>query len=108
VKHHLQILHDQLLKSNQIRIIGPYSCVKLTYLSHQIEMPIMVVEKKLFQMTLNGNFQGILDQGQEQLVVYKESDRDLATDKGSQFICSMDNVVTSLFERSKALQTVMM
>jgi 26S proteasome regulatory subunit N6 len=108
IKHHLHILQEQLLESNLIRIIEPYSCVELQHIADKIEMPIPVVEKKLSQMILDGKFQGIIDQGKGQLVVYEESDKDMAMEKGLQVINNMDAVVSSLFERSKALRTMML
>jgi 26S proteasome regulatory subunit N6 len=107
IKHHLHILQEQLLESNLIRIIEPYSCVELDHVAKLIDMPLVVVEKKLSQMILDGKFQGILDQGKGQLVVYEESQKDEAMEKGLQVIANMDAVVTSLFERSKALRTMM-
>jgi 26S proteasome regulatory subunit N6 len=51
---------------------------------------------------------GILDQGKGQLIVYEELEKDQAMEKGLQVIANMDNVVTSLFERSRALRTMML
>lgn len=107
IKHHLHILNEQLLESNLIRIIEPYSCVEISHVAELIEMPLLVVEKKLSQMILDGKFNGILDQGKGQLVVYEKSEKDMAMDKGLQVISNMDKVVTSLFERSRALRTMM-
>ena len=72
-----------------------------------MEMPLAVVEKKLSQMILDGKFQGILDQGKGQLIVYEESEKDTAMEKGLQVLGNMDNIVTTLFERSKTLRTTM-
>lgn len=72
-----------------------------------MEMPLTVVEKKLSQMILDGKFQGILDQGKGQLIVYEESEKDTAMEKGLQVLGNMDNIVTTLFERSKTLRTTM-
>ena len=108
IKHHLHLLQEQLLESNLIRIIEPYSCVEIEHIAKLIEMDITVVERKLSQMILDGKFLGILDQGKGQLVAYEESEKDYAMEKGLEVIANMDNVVTSLFERSKALRTMMM
>lgn len=108
IKHHLHLLQEQLLESNLIRIIEPYSCVEIEHIAKLIEMDIVVVERKLSQMILDGKFLGILDQGKGQLVAYEESEKDYAMEKGLEVIANMDNVVTSLFERSKALRTMMM
>lgn len=107
IKHHLHLLQEQLLESNLIRIIEPYSCVEIHHIAKLIDMSVPVVERKLSQMILDGKFQGILDQGKGQLVVYEDAEKDHAMDKGLDVIHNMDNVVTSLFERSKALRTMM-
>lgn len=106
IKHHLHVLQEQLLESNLIRIIEPYSCVELEHIAKSIDLPVVVVEKKLSQMILDGKFLGILDQGRGQLVVYEESQKDSVLETGLQVLHHMDAVVTSLFERSKALHTM--
>lgn len=108
IQHHLHILQEQLLESNLLRIVEPYSCVELEYVAQKIELPVGVTERKLSQMILDGILQGILDQGEGQLVLFEDVPTDSVTAKGLQVIQNMDAVVTSLFERSKALRTVMM
>jgi 26S proteasome regulatory subunit N6 len=123
VQHHLNILQEQLLESNLLRIVEPYSCVQIDFVAAQIELLVAVTERKLSQMILDGILKGILDQGQGQLIVYDDDDNDAKlygdsesgeggsaslTAKGLKVVQNMDSVVTALFERSKALRTVMM
>mmetsp|Transcript_7186 Transcript_7186/g.17511 ORF Transcript_7186/g.17511 Transcript_7186/m.17511 type:complete len:472 (-) Transcript_7186:1830-3245(-) len=108
IKHHLDILQEQLLESNLIRIMEPYSCVELTHIATLMDLPLAQVERKLSQMILDGKFQGILDQGKGQLIIYEEGEKDKAMEKGLQVLEHMDEVVTTLFERSKALRTFML
>lgn len=108
IKHHLHILQEQMLESNLIRIMEPYSCVELTHIAQLMDLPLPVVEKKLSQMILDGKFQGILDQGKGQLIIYEEGEKDKAMEKGLQVLEHMDEVLTTLFERSKALRTLML
>ena len=108
IKHHLSILQEQLLESNLIRIMEPYSCVELEHIASLMELPLAQVERKLSQMILDGKFQGILDQGKGQLIIYEEGEKDKAMEKGLQVLEHMDEVVTTLFERSKALRTFML
>lgn len=107
IKHHLGTLQEQLLESNLIRIIEPYSCVEIEHVAKLIEMPLPVVEKKLSQMILDAKFRGILDQGKGQLVVYEDSDVDKAMENGLKVIENMDKVLTSLFSRSQKLRSMM-
>lgn len=108
IKHHLHILQEQLLESNLIRIMEPYSCVELRHIADLMELPLPVVEKKLSQMILDRKFQGILDQGKGQLVVYEEGEKDRAMEKGLEVLENMDEVVTTLFQRYKSLRTLML
>jgi len=108
ISHHLQILHEQLLESNLIRIVEPYSCVELQHVADKMELPLLAVERKLSQMILDGKLVGIIDQGKGHLLVYEESEKDVAMEKGLQVLANMDAVVTSLFDRSKQLRTMMM
>lgn len=107
IKHHLGTLQEQLLESNLIRIIEPYSCVEIEHVAQLIEMPLPVVEKKLSQMILDAKFRGILDQGKGQLVVYEDADMDKAMENGLKVIDNMDKVLTSLFSRSQKLRSMM-
>jgi 26S proteasome regulatory subunit N6 len=99
IKHHLHILQEQLLESNLIRIMEPYSCVELHHIASLMDLPLAVVEKKLSQMILDGKFQGILDQGKGQLIIYEEAEKDKAMEKGLQVLEHMDQVVTTLFAK---------
>lgn len=108
IKHHLHILQEQLFESNLIRIMEPYSCVELAHISSMMDLPLPTIEKKLSQMILDGKFQGILDQGKGQLIIYEETEKDRAMEKGLEVLQHMDDVVTTLFERSRALRTLML
>ena len=116
IQHHIQILQEQLLESNLLRIVEPYSCVELDFIAKKIDLSVSVTERKLSQMILDGTLNGILDQGKGQLILYETVELDGTTtadehsvaSKSLQVIENMDSVVTSLFERSKALRTVMM
>ena len=104
IKHHLGTLHEQLLESNLIRIIEPYSCVEISHVAHLMEMELSAIERKLSQMILDGKFRGILDQGKGQLVVYEENEGGGGMAGALGVIENMDNVVDSLFVRSRALR----
>jgi 26S proteasome regulatory subunit N6 len=99
IKHHLHILQEQLLESNLIRIMEPYSCVELNHIAALMDLPLPVVERKLSQMILDGKFQGILDQGKGQLIIFEEGEKDKAMDKGLKVLEHMDQVVTTLFAK---------
>jgi 26S proteasome regulatory subunit N6 len=108
VHHHLRELRNSLLESNLVRVVEPYEVVQLSHVSAQMNMPVAEVERKCSQMILDGKLLGILDQGSGHLVLYEDSPQDSAMEKGLQVLHNVDGVVTSLFERSKALRTMMM
>merc|ERR1719491_2502600 len=77
IKHHLSFLREQLLESNLIRIVEPYSVVEIAHVAERIGiMEPGEVEKKLSQMILDGKLRGILDQGRGRLIVYEEGEKD--------------------------------
>lgn len=107
IRHHLTFLREQLLESNLIRIVEPYSVVQIDHVAKKIGiMEDGEVEKKLSQMILDGKLRGILDQGRGRLIVYEEGEKDMAMEGGLEVIENMDRVVTSLFKRSRALGSV--
>lgn len=58
-------------------------------------------------MILDGTLNGILDQGKGYLIVYEERVKDTTQEKGLELISNIDNIVSSLFNRSKVLCTMM-
>lgn len=108
IKHHLQVLQSNLLESNLIRVIEPYEVVQIGHVAAKMQMPVQDVERKCSQMILDGKLSGILDQGSGHLIVYEDPPGDSSMEKGLAVIANMDGVVTSLFERSNKLRTMMM
>jgi len=107
IRHHLSFLREQLLESNLIRIVEPYSVVEIEHVANKIGiMEGVEVERKLSQMILDGKLRGILDQGRGRLIVYEEGEKDMAMEGGLEVIENMDRVVSSLFKRGRALGSV--
>ncbi|CAN0099918.1 unnamed protein product, partial [Ectocarpus sp. 12 AP-2014] len=99
IRHHLGILYDQLLESNLLKIIQPFSCVELDHVAELIKLPVDKVELKLSQMILDKKLLGILDQGKGQLVIYEEAVGDKVFTDGLEVMSNMGAVVNSLFSR---------
>ncbi|GMH94139.1 hypothetical protein TL16_g12818, partial [Triparma laevis f. inornata] len=100
IHHHLDILYEQLLESNLLRIIEPFSCVEISHVATLIEMPVAVVERKLSTMILDGKLNAILNQGEGQLIVHESKDEDKCMGKGLDVIKNMGKVVDNLYARS--------
>lgn len=46
IKLHLGKLYEQLLESNLIKIIQPFSCVEIEHVAHLIKLPLAQIELK--------------------------------------------------------------
>jgi len=103
IQHHLDALYNQLLESNLLKVIEPFSCVEISRVSELINLPCDKVERKISQMILDGKFLGILDQGKGQLIAYEESPVDQAFAHGLEVVNNMGSVVDSLFKRAQVL-----
>lgn len=108
IQNHMGLLKEQLLESNILRILQPYSCVEIAHVAELMELPVAETERKLSQMILDEKLNGILDQSCGQLHVLEEPDTASAEalGQGLQIVQNLDAVVTSLFERRKALGSV--
>lgn len=78
IRNHLGHLYDNLMESNLVKIIEPYSVVQIDHVAQQVGQPRAEVEKKLGQMILDKVFYGILDQGNGCLMVYDEPEEDVS------------------------------
>lgn len=83
-----------------------YSAVEISHVAKRINLPEHEVVHKLSQMILDRKFHGILDQGKGHLVVYETAAEDKNFSKSVEIIGNMENVVETLFTRSKALTKV--
>eukprot|EP00604_Paraphysomonas_vestita_P001094 CAMPEP_0174818364 /NCGR_PEP_ID=MMETSP1107-20130205/1031_1 /TAXON_ID=36770 /ORGANISM="Paraphysomonas vestita, Strain GFlagA" /LENGTH=165 /DNA_ID=CAMNT_0016030105 /DNA_START=988 /DNA_END=1485 /DNA_ORIENTATION=+ len=105
ISHHLEILYDQMLEANLMKIIHPFSCVEISHVAHLIKMDILVIERKLSQMILDRTISGILDQGKGHLIIYDQAYEDKCYTKGVEIIQNMTIAVNSLTHRAKVLTT---
>lgn len=101
IRHHLDLLYDKMLQNNLLKIIAPYSIVELDHVAKLINLPTLTVTNKLSQMILDRTFNGILDQGKGQLMVYEAGEDDTNFEKGVEIIGNMGLVVEALFGRAR-------
>jgi 26S proteasome regulatory subunit N6 len=101
VSHHLALLYDNMLDSNLLKIISPFSRVELSRVAELINLPQVTVEKKLSQMILDKKLKGTLDQGNGTLIVFDEVDLDGTYGHAADVIGNMELVVESLFKRAQ-------
>jgi 26S proteasome regulatory subunit N6 len=103
ISHQLDDLYQQMMESNLLKIIHPYSVVEISHVAMLIKLPEKVVEKKLSQMILDHKFAGILDQGMGHLIVHDSIGEDKRFTKGVEIITNMGGVVETLLTRAKGL-----
>lgn len=103
IHRHLNALYDTLLEQNLLRIIEPFSQVQITHTAELIELPPQLVERKLSQMILDKKLKGILDQGNNCLIVFDDPEVDQTYHLGMSTITSMGRVVDRLYAQAAKL-----
>ena len=73
----LKQLYQNLLRDNLLTIVMPFSQVEIAHVAELIELDIPTVEKKLSQMILDKQLDGILDQGNGCLIVFDDPEIDV-------------------------------
>lgn len=71
---HLRYLYNVLLDNNILKIIEPYSHVKVKFVADKLGFPEDVIEDKLRNMILDKSISGILDHVTQCLVIYQAED----------------------------------
>ena len=72
IVYNLNLLHNELLEKNLIKIIQPYSVVEISFITDSIGLQLTEILNKLSQMILDKKINGILDQGRGSLIIYDE------------------------------------
>lgn len=103
IHRHLNELYDTLLEQNLLRIIETFSEVQISHVADLIELPAPSVEKKLSQMILDKKLSGILDQGNNCLIVFDEPETDGTYQTSLETVTHIGKVVDSLYRRASKL-----
>ncbi|VDK37488.1 unnamed protein product [Taenia asiatica] len=103
ISQHLNTFYDTLLGQNLTKLIEPYSRVQIAHIAKLINLPLENVEKKLSQMILDKQLNGILDQGTGMLVLrdepYDGRDYKVALD----IVHTLSTSLDLLFQKAKKL-----
>lgn len=103
ISAHLSTLYNNLLEQNMLRVIEPFSKVQVSHIAQLINLPLMVVEKKLSQMILDKKFYGILSQGEGVLILFDQGSIDKTYESALEIISNMSLVVDCLYQKAKQL-----
>lgn len=98
-------LYESLLEQNLIKIIEPFSRVQIAHVAKLINLPLSQIEGKLSEMILDGKFNGILDQGAGDLIIYERAPQDETYDSALATMKELGHVVDRLYEKAKRLSS---
>jgi len=104
IHNHLKQLYQNLMEDNLLKIILPFSQVEISHVAKLISLNVETVEKKLSQMILDKKLKGILDQGNDCLIVFDDPVSDSAYPVALDVISNLGVVVDSLYNRASRLK----
>ena len=102
VASHLEALYDSLLERNLGRLIEPFSVVETAHVAQLIGLPLTLVERKLGQMILDKQFEGMLDQGAGCLRVFDKGPKESLYNSALDTVSNLTRVVDVLSASHKA------
>lgn len=94
---HLQYLYDILLESNIIKIIEPYSIIKIGFIADVLGFEVDVVEKKLRKVILDKTINGILDHVNQCLILHENKVVNNFVNECVRQIEALDRIVSSQY-----------
>lgn len=103
ISSQIDILYDQLLEKNIIKLITPYSKVEIGYLAVKLSIPAEKVERKICEMILDEKLRGSIDQENGILIIYEDAKKNELFENSLDILKNIDSAVDSLFERANKL-----
>ncbi|KAF7234325.1 hypothetical protein EG68_12140 [Paragonimus skrjabini miyazakii] len=104
VSRHLNSFYDTLFGQNLLKLIEPYSRVQIGHIAKLIQLPLETVEKKLSQMILDNEHNGILDQGSGVLVLREPQCEGKDYPLALAAVQSLNGIVDMLFQKTTKLK----
>jgi len=87
-----------------IRIIEPFSRVQIPHVAKLINLSVRQVEDKLSEMILDQKFNGILDQGSGDLIVFDDAVSDKTFQASLDTVKELGSVVDKLYRKATKLR----
>jgi 26S proteasome regulatory subunit N6 len=103
VLRELERVYDALLEANLLKVLEPYSRVRLADVARLMRMQQADVEQRLSRMILDQKVSGVIDQGNGTLTLFAPERADATYEKAIEIVTSMNKIVDMLFEKSKKL-----
>lgn len=103
ISTHLATMHETLLQQNLTRIVEPYSRVEVSHVAATIDLPLPLVENKLSKMILDGQLNGILDQGEGFLEIFDRVEADKTYASALEVMEHTGHVVESLYKKAQRI-----
>ncbi|CAH8463965.1 unnamed protein product [Schistosoma turkestanicum] len=104
ISRHLHSFYDTLFGQNLLKLIEPYSRVQIDHIAKLINIPLETVEKKLSQMILDNEHNGILDQGSGVLVLREPECEGKDYPLALSAVQSLGGIVDMLFQKTTKLK----
>ncbi|CAL8104847.1 unnamed protein product [Calicophoron daubneyi] len=104
INRHLNSFYDTLFGQNLLKLIEPYSRVQIGHIAKLINLPLETVEKKLSQMILDHEHNGILDQGSGVLVLREPQCEGKDYPLALSAVQSLNGIVDMLFQKTTKLR----
>jgi 26S proteasome regulatory subunit N6 len=104
ISSQINLLYENLLEKNILKLTKPYTKVQLSYLSLKVGVNVNRVEKKISEMILDEKLKGTLDQGIGNLILFRDDELDPMYKNSLQILENMESVLGALFEKSKKLR----
>lgn len=99
----LERVYDALLESNLLKVLEPFSRVRLADVARLMRMDQHEIEVRLSRMILDNKVSGVIDQGRGVLTLFAPERADATYEKAIDIVVGMNKIVDTLFEKSKKL-----
>eukprot|EP01080_Neovahlkampfia_damariscottae_P002270 gene2270-2444_t len=104
VEHHIGELYENLLEQHLLKIVEPFSRVEVSHVSKLLKLSREKVETKLSQMILDNRLNGIIDQGNDCLILFEQNKTDKCYPYAIETLDNYDHVIDAIFERAQELK----
>lgn len=103
ISSQLDLLFDQLLEQNILKMLKPYSRLEIDFLAQKLGVGKRETEEKVSQMILDNVIRATIDQEKGELILSEGFEDTKALNTSLDVLANLDEAVTALFERAALL-----